>query len=66
MSSDNMGDFHGVIVDNISEMVSWESIGFYEHLIINLIMGYFDLTMDNILETSLTFRHLKKDNNNNK
>ena len=50
ITSDDVGNFHEVIIDHVRQMIRWESIRFDEDLIIDLHILMPDLSSNDILE----------------
>ena len=49
-AADHIGDLHQMIIDDIGEMISWITICFQKHFIIQLSTVENDLTPDFILD----------------
>jgi len=49
---------HRVIINYICKMISWKSIAFHQHLIIDHTVLNRNLTMNKVFKLSLAFRNL--------
>lgn len=50
LASDDVCDFHEVVVDDIREMICWESVGFHENLVVDDFSVELDSTADQIFK----------------
>jgi hypothetical protein len=57
-----MCDPHKIVINNICEMIGWETIVFYDNLVINYIIFKLDFPMNQVFELSFSFGYFHSNN----
>ena len=63
LTTDDMGNLHKMVVDDVCKMVRWITVGFQQNLIVNLLSREFYIASDQISKFDLcTIRDFHPDN----
>lgn len=58
LSADDVADLHEVVVDDVGQVVGREPVVFHDDLVVDCAVVEDDLAMHDVLELSLSARHL--------